>query len=662
MAGQATVEQVMDVERTAVVRLEEGLHARPAARVVQFAKGFSSDIEIVKGGRSANAKSTVKLMLLAVKEGDEIVIRARGEDAEAAVEGLAAIVAGEADDPAREAAQTVPPEHVPAPTVAQEPAAPGELVGVAASEGVAVGRAFVYLPREPQPERGRIAAQEVEAETLRFRRAVEAVCAMLERKAGNGDAAAATAADIMAALKDVAQDPEFLTAVEVRIGAQEDPVAAVLAVGADLAERFTHIDDAYFRARAEDVRGVARQVANVLLGRDEIDLAALAEPAILVAGHLSALDLARLPLRLLRGLVTTEGGPTSHIAILARSFGFPAVVGVKAEEAALRSAKTVAIDGGRGVAVVNPDTAVAAAYAARLEKAEAERRALAAFTHVAPKTRDGRAIEVAANLGSEAEIDGALGFGAMGVGLFRTEFLFMHGKTLPSEDEQFRIYARVVKAFHPHAVIFRTLDIGGDKALPGIAPEREENPFLGWRGIRMCLDRPHLLKPQLRAILRTAAVGTARVMFPMVTDIAEVTAARALIDACRQELMDEGREAGPLEVGIMVETPAAALCAATLAREVDFFSIGTNDLTQYTMAADRTNARLAHLNRADHPAVLAMIEMTCRAAREAGIKVGVCGEAAGEPDMIPRLLGWGVSELSMSPSLIPRAKKIVSET
>ncbi|MBB4019370.1 phosphocarrier protein FPr [Chelatococcus caeni] len=662
MAGQATVEQVMDVERTAVVRLEEGLHARPAARVVQFAKGFSSDIEIVKGGRSANAKSTVKLMLLAVKEGDEIVIRARGEDAEAAVEGLAAIVAGEADDPAREAAQTVPPEHVPAPTVAQEPAAPGELVGVAASEGVAVGRAFVYLPREPQPERGRIAAQEVEAETLRFRRAVETVCAMLERKADNGDAAAATAADIMAALKDVAQDPEFLTAVEARIGAQEDPVAAVLAVGADLAERFTHIDDAYFRARAEDVRGVARQVANVLLGRDEIDLAALAEPAILVAGHLSALDLARLPLRLLEGLVTTEGGPTSHIAILARSFGFPAVVGVKAEEAALRSAQTVAIDGGRGVAVVNPDTAVAAAYAARLEKAKAERRALAAFTHVAPKTHDGRAIEVAANLGSEAEIDGALGFGAMGVGLFRTEFLFMHGKTLPSEDEQFRIYARVVKAFDPHAVIFRTLDIGGDKALPGIAPEREENPFLGWRGIRMCLDRPHLLKPQLRAILRAAAVGTARVMFPMVTDIAEVTAARALIEACRQELMDEGREAGPLEVGIMVETPAAALCAATLAREVDFFSIGTNDLTQYTMAADRTNARLAHLNRADHPAVLAMIEMTCRAAREAGIKVGVCGEAAGEPDMIPRLLGWGVSELSMSPSLIPRAKKIVSET
>ncbi|WP_276200479.1 phosphoenolpyruvate--protein phosphotransferase [Chelatococcus sp. XZ-Ab1] len=660
MAGQATVEQVMDVERTAVVRLEEGLHARPAARVVQFAKGFSSDIEIVKGERSANAKSTVKLMLLAVKEGDEIVIRARGDDAEAAVEGLAAIVAGEADALTRAAAQATPQEQVPA--APREAAAPGELVGVAASEGVAIGRAFVYLPREPQPERGRIAAQEVEAETLRFRRAVETVCAMLERKADNGDAAAATAADIMAALKDVAQDPEFLTAVEVRIGAQEDPVAAVLAVGADLAERFTHIDDAYFRARAEDVRGVARQVANVLLGRDEIDLAALAEPAILVAGHLSALDLARLPLRLLRGLVTTEGGPTSHIAILARSFGFPAVVGVKAEEAALRSAKTVAIDGGRGVAVVNPDTAVAAAYAARLEKAEAERRALAAFTHVAPKTRDGRAIEVAANLGSEAEIDGALGFGAMGVGLFRTEFLFMHGKTLPSEDEQFRIYARVVKAFHPHAVIFRTLDIGGDKALPGIAPEREENPFLGWRGIRMCLDRPHLLKPQLRAILRAAAVGTARVMFPMVTDIAEVTAARALIDACRQELMDEGREAGPLEVGIMVETPAAALCAATLAREVDFFSIGTNDLTQYTMAADRTNARLAHLNRADHPAVLAMIEMTCRAAREAGIKVGVCGEAAGEPDMIPRLLGWGVSELSMSPSLIPRAKKIVSET
>ncbi len=661
MAGQAGMEQVMEAERTAIVQLEEGLHARPAARVVQFAKGFVSDIEIVKGGRSANAKSTVKLMLLAVKEGDEIVIRARGEDAEAAVEGLAAIVTGEADAPATPAAREEAAGAAPTALPAQEPAAPGELVGVAASEGVAVGPAFVYLPHEPQPRRTHIAAGEVEAETLRFRRAVEAVCAMLERRSDDDDAAAATAADIMAALRDVAQDPEFLEAVEARIAAQEDPVAAVLAVGRELAERFTHIDDAYFRARAEDVRGVARQVANVLLGRDGSDLAALAEPAILVAGHLSALDLARLPLRLLRGLVTSEGGPTSHIAILARSFGFPAVVGVKAEEAVLRAARTVAVDGGRGVAVVNPDPAVAAAYAARLEKAEEERRALAAFTHVVPKTRDGRVIEVAANLGSEAEIDGALGFGAMGVGLFRTEFLFMHGRTLPSEDEQFRIYARVVKAFRPHAVVFRTLDIGGDKALPGIAPEREENPFLGWRGIRMCLDRPHLLKPQLRAILRAAALGTARVMFPMVTDIAEVRAARAIVDACRQELAEEGQETGPLEVGIMVETPAAALCAATLAREVDFFSIGTNDLTQYTMAADRTNARLAHLSRADHPAVLAMIEMTCRAAREAGIRVGVCGEAAGEPAMIPRLLGWGVSELSMSPSLIPRAKKIVSE-
>jgi phosphocarrier protein FPr len=249
----------------------------------------------------------------------------------------------------------------------------------------------------------------------------------------------------------------------------------------------------------------------------------------------------------------------------------------------------------------------------------------------------------------------------MGIGLFRTEFLFMEAAAPPTEEEQYRTYARALEAFAPHPVIVRTLDIGGDKQVPGLAFEPEANPFLGWRGIRMCLDSPALFEPQLRALLRAAVHGRLRVMFPMVSDVSEVLAATACLARCRAALEAEGQQTGPIELGIMIETPAAALCAADLARHVAFFSIGTNDLTQYTMAADRTNARLARLHRADHPAVLRMIELACQGALEAGIWVGVCGEAAGDPALIPRLLSWGVTELSMSAPLIARAKRTILE-
>jgi phosphoenolpyruvate-protein phosphotransferase (PTS system enzyme I) len=247
------------------------------------------------------------------------------------------------------------------------------------------------------------------------------------------------------------------------------------------------------------------------------------------------------------------------------------------------------------------------------------------------------------------------------VGLFRTEFLFMERPELPSEEEQYEAYREVAEAFGEKPVVVRTLDVGGDKDLPGVDRPAEENPFLGWRGIRMSLDVPELFKPQLRAILRAATGGNLKVMFPMIADIEELRAAKVLLTECREELEEEGAKAGPLEVGIMVETPAAAICARELAREVSFFSIGTNDLVQYTLAADRGNERLRRLQSADHPAVLRLIESTCRAAEEAGIPTGVCGEAAGDPALIPKLVKLGVVELSMSAPSIPRAKKVVSE-
>ena len=291
----------------------------------------------------------------------------------------------------------------------------------------------------------------------------------------------------------------------------------------------------------------------------------------------------------------------------------------------------------------------------------AARNSLNRYRDVQPCTRDGRMIEVVANLGALSEIEMAREAGAMGVGLFRTELLFMQQRTLPTENEQAEVYRELAQAFHPLPVIIRTLDIGGDKPVAGIDFPREENPFLGWRGVRMCLDRPDVFKPQLRALLRAATVGNVKVMIPMISDLDEVRRVRALIAECEGELVAEGSACGGFELGIMIETPAAVLQADALAAEVSFFSIGTNDLTQYVMATDRANAQIASLYRTEHPAVMRAIEMTCEAAQRAGIWVGICGEAAADVALMPRFIEMGVTELSMSPASILAAKKRITE-
>ena len=648
----------MILEQRVTVMLDEGLHARPAARLAQMAKTFASQIDIVKGDRAANAKSTVKIMLLTVKEGEEILLRADGADATAAMSELCAFLGG-----GSMAAAVVAPLPAAAAPVPAPAGAPDRITGVCGSEGVAMGPAFVYLPDRDVPPPRPITPAEVPAELLRFRNAVLALCRSLDEATAPEAEGIGAAADaqVFAAIKELAQDIELVGPIEQRIGAGQDAASATFEVGSALAERFAGIDDAYFRTRTDDLRGITRRLGDILLGRREVDLGSFSEPSILVAGELSALDLARLPMHLVTGLLTTEGGPTSHVAIIARSFGIPAVVGARASAEALRAVRNLALDGTAGYAIAEPDADTQARFRQRKATADEARQAVERFTHVEPRTQDGRLIEVAANIGSAAEVEAALSSGAMGVGLFRTEFMFMRGAALPTEQEQYRVYAKVLDAFAPRPVVIRTLDIGGDKPLSGVAGEVEANPFLGWRGIRMCLDQPHLFDPQLRALLRAAVHGRLRVMFPMISDISEVLAAKASLAACRAALHAEGQDTGPVEVGIMIETPAAALCARELAEQVDFFSIGTNDLTQYTMAADRTNARLARLNRADHPAVLRMIELACAGALDAGIWVGVCGEAAGDVALIPKLLAMGVTELSMSASLIPRAKKAVVE-
>ena len=538
----------------------------------------------------------------------------------------------------------------------------GRIAGVAASEGVAVGPVFVHARRELEPERENISEDKVEEELARFQSAVEAVVQKLSETAERlRESGSEKEAGIFDAHVEMAEDPEFHSEVEERVRNLQSPEAAALAVGEEFAGMFAEMEDEYMAARADDVRDVASQVAADLMGSKAAGLEMLKEPSVILARNLAPSDTVRIPKGMALGFVIAEGSKTSHVSIMARSFGIPAVVGVGAALEEAFEAEVVALDGGEGYAVADPDPDTVVEFERKQEAIAEEQAVLAEFKHVEARTRDGLRIKVAANIGSAEEAESALEWGAEGVGLFRTEFLFMERPELPSEEEQYGAYRKVAEAFGERPVIIRTLDVGGDKDLPGVDQPEEENPFLGWRGIRMCLDVPELFKPQLRAILRAASHGNLRIMFPMIVDTVELHAAKELIQECRRELENEGTQFGEVDIGVMVETPAAAIRAADLAPEVSFFSIGTNDLVQYTLAADRGNERLRRLQSADHPAVLDLIGRTCKAAREAGIWVGVCGETAGEAAMIPKLIELGVTELSMSAPSIPKAKKIVSE-
>jgi phosphoenolpyruvate-protein phosphotransferase len=656
------------MERSTIVRVHEGLHARPATRFVKLAKSFESDVEIVKDGKAASAKSSVKLMLLGVKEDQEVTVRATGADAIEAVEALIGYLENplsglDGDAAAQSDAAPAVAESAPAaPVEAPEPAAmaDGTLRGIAASEGVAIGPAFTHFPPEIRAEGRELAAGEIPAEIERLRKAIAAVQRRMDKALAENSLSAGDRG-IIAALKDIAADETLTGEAETLVVRGVDAVSAVISATSKIASEFGGVDDRYLNARADDVHAVGRQICLALLGQDDVSLENIPQGAILIADDIGAWDLARAPLKRIGGVVCGHGGATSHIAIIARSHGIPAVLGLGERVNALREAREVALDGDAGHVIADPDDAVRADFARRVGEAAKERNALTAFRDVTPKLADGTVIEVAANIGSLEEIDAALEAGAMGVGLFRTELLFMRHMHLPSEDMQAETYSALARAFAPHPVIVRTLDIGGDKPIAGIEFPEEENPFLGWRGIRMCLDRPDIFKRQLRALLRAAVHGNVKVMLPMVSEMDEVRRTKVLIAECAAELNAEGVPHAMFPLGVMIETPAAVLIAPALAREVDFFSIGTNDLTQYVMAADRLNPTVAKLNDVANPAVMSAIEMTARAGVEAGIMVGMCGEAAGRPDLIPAFIRMGLTELSMSPASIPRAKKVIAD-
>ncbi|MCZ4433251.1 phosphoenolpyruvate--protein phosphotransferase [Agrobacterium sp. SOY23] len=649
------------MERSTIVRVHEGLHARPATRFVKLAKSFESDVEITKSTKSASAKSSVKLMLLAVKENDTVTLRADGADAEAALDALVAFLAdpqsglGEEGIPSSLAA-----DEEPGRIQVNAPVEQGGIRGIAASEGVALAPAFLYFPEAFSPTHRRLQDNEIPLEIATFRQAVTTVQTSMEAELAR-DSLSETDRSIITALCEIAGDPAINDEIVDAISQGYNAMDAVLSVTEGTAAAFGRVSDVYLNARADDVKAIARQICLALTGKRDVGLHEIDHPSIVVADDIGAWDLARAPLKLVKGIVCAHGGATSHIAIIARAHGIPAVLGLGSAVEDLAKARDIALDGGTGQIIADPSEAIRATFEIRIADSAEEEKRLRLFKDITPKRADGTTIEVAANVGSLEEIEIAREAGAMGIGLFRTELLFMKHGGLPTEEAQYEVYAEAARVFSPDPVIIRTLDIGGDKPVAGIAFPVEQNPFLGWRGVRMCLDRPDIFKPQLKALLRAAVHGNLKVMLPMVSTLHEVRRTRVLIEECAQELSDAGVAFQKFALGVMIETPAAVMIAPALAKEVDFFSIGTNDLTQYVMAADRMNPQVAELNEVNNPAILAAIEMTARAGIEAGIMVGMCGEAAARPDLIPTFLKMGLTELSMSAASIPRAKKCIMD-
>ena len=425
---------------------------------------------------------------------------------------------------------------------------------------------------------------------------------------------------------------------------------------------FESMDDEYMRARAADARDIRRLLIKQLLGGDQETASLLHEDTIVAAREITPSDTAKMDLTHVVGFISEVGGATSHSAIIARSLEIPAVSQVKDILEHLHTGDVVLLDGTNGTVETNVTEEALEKYRSAKEAERSQRALCAGFVGKPTVTADGHKLELWANIGSLRDIERVLSSDAEGIGLMRSEFLYMDCDTLPDEKTQYQAYKTVLEVMHGKPVVIRTLDIGGDKELPALGLAREDNPFLGYRAIRICLDRPELLRTQLRALLRAGVYGELRIMFPMISCLEELHSAKAVLRNAQLELQQEGiPHRANVPVGMMIEVPAAAIMADTFAAEVDFFSIGTNDLTQYTLAADRGNSKVAHLYNTANPAVCALIRHTIEAAHRHGIPCGVCGEAGADPALQPSLIRWGVDELSMTPSRILPSRMEISK-
>ncbi|HRV95271.1 MAG TPA: phosphoenolpyruvate--protein phosphotransferase [Anaerolineae bacterium] len=624
-----------------------GLHARPASVLAYLARKFDSDVRIEHKGRQANAKSVFGIMNLCIMHNDPIQVIARGPDAEEAIQKIAPrILQGLGEDIG------MPAYVPPAKTIIIPPtraADPNLLVGIPASPGIVVGEIFQMRQR---PIEIRTKAKKRKKELRLLDEAIEKAKVQLEalqarlHHDGEGDKAA-----IFAAHEALLDDPELLDLTIRAIDHGDSAAVAWQAAYTKQADRLAQLKNVLFASRADDLRDVGLRVLRNLAGVEPEPLN-LSTQTILVAEDLSLSEVADLDPTYVSGFCTTQGGASSHLTIMAHSLDIPAVIGIDPKTLEVANGTTAILDGARGTLRLNPVETRIAQVRRQQEQAATIQQINLQHADEPAVTIDGYRLVIGANVGSLAEVDHAVHMGCEGIGLLRSEFLFLEFKTMPSEDEQQTAYRDMaLRLGDDRPLIIRTLDIGADKPSPYLPIPTEDNPFLGERGIRVSLSRPGILRTQLRAILRASTVGKVRVMFPMIATLTEWRAAKAMLEQERRKLGVE-----PIPAGIMVEVPAAAITAAKFANEVDFFSIGTNDLTQYTLAMDRGHPKLAPQVDSLSPSVLMLIKTVVDAAHERGKWVGVCGAVAADPQAVPLLVGLGVDELSMSVPSIPRIK------
>lgn len=630
-----------------------GLHARPATALVEVAKRFRAEIAVAAGSGVGNAKSLVSLLRLGVSGGQPLTVTASGDDADAALDAIRAAFEAGLDEPAADGA----PAHSSAPAAARPPADldydGAVIAGISASPGVSTGPAWTFQREELVVTE---TAPDPAAEHRRLDQALAGAGADLRnlheefwKKAGAAKAA------IFKAHLELLDDPEMVADGHAGIDRGHSAGWAWRAVYEERAATLAQLADPLLAGRAADLRDVGRRVLRLLAdapGTMAGSVAGLPDhPVILLAEDLEPSDTAKLDPAKVLGLCTAGGGATSHTAIIARSLDIPAVVAAGPAALDVENGREVILNGDDGVLVVGPsDRDRARAAAARV--AVGERREAERLDRYKPAiTTDGKRVEVAANISDPKEAATAIEAGAEGVGLMRTEFLFLQREFPPDEEEQFEAYRTMVRAMNGLPIILRTLDIGGDKNVPYLRMPAEGNPFLGVRGIRLCFEREDLFRTQLRAMLRASKEGPVRIMYPMIAAPAELAKAKAITEQVRREV-----GADPVEIGIMIEVPSAVVMADRLAREVSFFSIGTNDLTQYVLAMDRLHPVLAPQADGLHPAVLRMVERTVAGARAAGIWVGACGGIAGDPAGAVLLAGLGLAELSVAIPSVPSVK------